>query len=502
MVQSVSRVLAAVAAGSAALAQGPGESRGVLAGAPVAVLVRSATDDAQVRVRRNGFQQLQTVPLPTNPSAPDLRQILVLHGAPGDLEVDDFSLGRDEVLVDSQGFVSVPPSSWGVLSFSLRQGAIGVPASGTQSASRIAIEAAGGSVGAALFSWVLPGSALPPQVVGRVERSHSRQEFGLPAGSDVDGIDVPLMLGRDQGNLIGRETGFAALIGQPERIYFTVSNADRLLVPVAWWGPGPLATLRSGATIFVTQRLSASPTSPWGAPSVFKHYYQLGLLQHEDIDGLAYDRDAQKLLFSCVRTGVAPVRDEFLFLDMIFDGPVVPEPVKTLVPTPQGPVPTPISQQIGKGQNDDVDGICALDPQITTVPAQPLPPGGDDFGSSCGAPRPGLLGVPSVQASAFRRFQGGQVFFDSMMLGWPPLAGPAPGFAALFVTIGNDPTLLPAGPILLRNPAASVPGDPQQFSLLVPPPFPLSNTVLTFRWVAIDFATAELAEAWPVQVFL
>jgi hypothetical protein len=497
MTRSVSSVSFALAAMVALPAQGP-ESRGLLAGAPVAVLVRSATDDAQVRVRRNGFQLLATPPLPPSPLAPDLRQILVLHNAPADLEVDDLSLGRDDVLVNPLGFVSVPPSSWGVLSFSLKQGATGVPASGTQPPSRIAVEAAAGSVGAALFSWVLPGSPLPPQVVGRVERSHSRQEFGLPAGSDIDGIDIPLMLGRDQGNLLGREPGFAALIAAPERIYFTVSHAARVSVPDLWWGPGPLATLRSGATIFVTER--TSPTAPWLRPRVFRHYYELGLQQHEDIDGLAYDAVADKLLFSCVRTGIAPIRDEFLFLAMITDGPVVPEPVKTVVQTSQGPVPVPVSQQIGKGQNDDVDGICALDPQVLTNNLPP--PAGDDFGSSCGAPRPGLLGVPSVQASAFRRFQGGQVLFDSIMLGWPPVAGPAPGFAALFVTIGNDPTLLPAGPILLRNTAAAVSGDPKQYSLLVPPPFPLSNTVLTFRWVALDFATAELAEAWPVQVYL
>ncbi|MCU0864042.1 MAG: hypothetical protein MUC36_09635 [Planctomycetes bacterium] len=491
MTRSVSSVSFALAAMVALPAQGP-ESRGLLAGAPVAVLVRSATDDAQVRVRRNGFQLLATPPLPPSPLAPDLRQILVLHNAPPDLEVDDLSLGRDEVLVNASGFITVPPNSWGVLSFSLKQGATGVPGS------RIAVEAAAGSVGAALFSWVLPSNVLPPQVIGRVERSHSRQEFGLPPGSDIDGIDIPLMLGRDQGNLLGREPGFAALIAAPERIYFTVSHAARFGVPDLWWGPGPLAALRSGATIFVTER--TSPTAPWLRPRVFQHYYELGLLQHEDIDGLAYDEVADKLLFSCVRSTTAPIRDEFLFLDMITDGPVVPEPVKTMVPTPQGPVPVPVSQQIGKGQNDDVDGICALDPQILTNNLPP--PAGDDFGSSGGAPRPGLLGVPTVQASAFRRFQGGQVFFDSIMLGWPPLTGPAPGFAALFVTIGNDPTLLPAGPILLRNPTPAVPGDPQQYSLLVPPPFPLSNTVLTFRWVALDFATAELAEAWPVQVYL
>ena len=480
------------------LAQANNESRGPLAGAATAVLVQNglvASGDAQTRVHRNGFDGSPTLPLPASPGGHDLLRVFQQWNGPLTIHVDDISSGRDDVPVDATGLIALPPQAWSVLSFSLRTGATGLPASGTNPPSRIAREALLGDIGAALFSWVMPGSNLPPQQVGRVERSHSGRELGLPAlGLEVDAVDFPIMLGRDQGGLLGREPGFVPLIAAPESIYFTVSHATRDQVPAFWWGPGTITTLRSGATIFVTSRTTSGG---WGQPTVFKHYYELGLLQNEDIDGLAYDEVRQTLLFSCVGT----TRDQFLFLDNVTDGgPPAPIPLRTTVQTPNGPVQTPVSTQVGKGQNDDVDAVCTLDPGILT---NNLPPsGGDDFGSSCGAPRPGLLGVPTVHASAFRRFQAGQVFYDTWMVGWPPVAGPAPGFAALFVTVGNNPTLIPAGPILLRDSTPTMPGDPQSYALVVPPAFALSNTVLTFRWVALDFATAELAEAWPVQVFL
>jgi hypothetical protein len=47
-----------------------------------------------------------------------------------------------------------------------------------------------------------------------------------------------------------------------------------------------------------------------------------------------------------------------------------------------------------------------------------------------------------------------------------------------------------------------VPGDPKTYALAIPPGFALGNQRLTFRWVAIDGGFTELAEAWPVQVFL
>lgn len=479
-----SAILAAAASVAAALpAQGLNESRGPLAGAAAAVLVDgglAGSTDAETRVHRNGFSLAPTVALPSPQTQPDLRTILLQWNGPAQLDIDDLSLGRDEILADSSGQLAVPPLAWGLISFSLKQGATGVPNS------RIAQEAALGGIGGALFSWVLPGSAYPAQLVGRTERSHSRSELGLPAGAEVDAVDFPLMFGRDQGTLTTLEPGFAPLVGTAQTIYFTVSGATANLVPSFWWG-STATNIPSGANILKVSR--SSPTATWSAPSVFRFWYDLGLQQGEDIDGLAFDEAANKLLFSCVGTA----RDQFLFVDLSADGGAA-VPLKKQ----DG---TTVSTSIGKGQNDDVDAICTLDPSLTTQGQ--LPPGGDDFGSSCGLPRPPLLGgTPAVNASAFRRFAAGQTWFDTWMVGWPPLTGVTPGIAVLYVTIGNDLTLYPVGPIQVRNTSPTVPGDPIAYSLAVPPSFALTGQTLTFRWAAIDAAFTAIAEAWPVQVSL
>jgi len=470
-------------------------SRGVLAGAPVAVLVDGGLApgaDAETRVHRNGFSLAPTVPLPPAAGAADLRAILTLHGAPAALDVDDISTGRDDVLIDSSGRLAVPTGSWAVLSFSVTSSAVGVPAAGTQPASRIAQQAAEGDVGATLFTWNLPGSSLPTALVGTglVERSHSRAELGLPAPgptpAEVDGIDVPLVLGLDQAGLTALEPGFAALIANPQSIYFTVSHATRGLVPASWWTFNGTPTLSSGATILRTQKFGVT----WTQPTVFQPYWLLGLQRDEDIDGLAYDGLRDKLLFSCVGT----VRDQFLFVDMIFDGPA------GAVPVTQSDGVTRVSQSVGKGQNDEVDALCTIDPRFNSLGLPVV--AGEDFGSSCGTPQNGLLGTPAVHASAFRRRSGAVTFYDTWMTGWPPVTGQGPGFAVMFLTFGVSLDLNLWSPLLIRDPANPIVGDPQAASIVVPPSVALTNFDVTVRWIALDAAITEIAEAWPVRLFL
>lgn len=469
-------------------------SRGVLAGAPVAILVDGGLSpgaDAETRVHRNGFSLAPTVAFPPASGAADLRAILALHGAPAALDVDDISTGRDDVLIDSNAFLQVTPLSWAVMSFSVTANAVGVPASGTSPASRIAQQVAEGDVGASLFSWILPGSTVPAALVGPnvVERSHSRRELGLPSpptgALEVDGLDVPMILGLDQVSLTAIEPGFAPLLPAVPTIYFTVSHATRGLVPAAWWTFNGQPTLSSGATILRTQKFGAS----WTQPTVFQPYGLLGLQRDEDIDGLAYDGLRDKLLFSCVGTA----RDQFLFLDMIFDGPAVPQDTRL----PDG---TKVSQAIGKAQNDDVDAICTLDPRFNSL-GLPIV-SGEDFGSSCGTPQPGLLGTPAVHASAFRRRSGATTHYDTWMTGWPPITGQGAGFAAMFLTFGPALDLNLWSPVLLRNPANVTAGDPQEATIVVPPSVSLQNFDVTVRWIAADAALTELAEAWPVRLFL
>jgi hypothetical protein len=467
--------------------------QGVLAGSPTGVQIDGGitATDAEMRVRTNGF----TGPLlsfPVGQNLPNLREILQgsWPGAMGPfaVDLDDTSNGRDDVLIDENGVLAVPTSNWAVLSFSLRQGALGVPGS------PIAVEAAAGSIGAALFSWLLPGTAvLPSQLVGgHAQLSHSRQVLGLAAGAEVDGVDIPVVLGRDQSALGTLETNFHLLIPSPQAIYFTVSSASAAstVTPDQWWSPGTPAANRSGATILRVIR--SSPFGAWQGPMVWRRWADLGLNQSEDIDALAVDDTAQKVLYSV--TGSA--RDQFLFADFSTDGgPPPPVPVTTA----QGP----ISGQVGKAQNDDVDAVCTLDPTLGTT-GMALLNGRDEFGSSCGAPTTPLLGVtPTIHASAFRRREAGATSFDTWMVGWPPLTGQGPGIAVPFLTLGGGSgPLLFLGPIRIRDVTDPMPGNPVETSVPVPPGLALQGARVVFRWAAIDANVTEIAEAWPVQVFL
>lgn len=462
------------------------DSRGVLAGSPVALLTMqpspTGSPDGTTLAHRNGFggaapDEFQSTGL----STPDLRRILTAHGCPATARVDDFSTGRDEILIDSNGVLDVSGELWSVWQFSLRDGAVGTPGS------RIAEQVAQGELGAAVFSYVLPGSGLPDELVGVVERSHSIEELGLAPGTEVNGLDTPMLLGLDQATLTAStgptvEPGWTPLI-TPRAIYFTFSSASLTLVPPTWWA----GTQPSGATVFFTQITPFSNSYP--QPRLFLTYDDLGLTASEDVDGLAIDLNNQRVVFSTVGN----LRDQFLFVDLTTDGGGTALPVTE----PNG---ARVSTKIGKAQDDDVDAICTLDPRLESAN---LPsPGGDDFGYSCGEPKVGVLGpVPELSGSAFRRYEAGGLRFDSWMVGWPTATGAAPSLSALFFTTGDafNPVLIS---LQVRNPADVIEGNPQAASLAIPSQLGLTGSRLTFRWFHLDWGTSRLSEAWPVQVYL
>ena len=473
--------LLALSAPGVLLAQ-TNDSRGVLHGAATAIHVDGGVADSTTLVEPTGITQLAPRQFPTSTAVPDLGQILSFHLPSGVvLDTDDISTGRDDILIDQDGFLEVPNNLWSVWSFSLTRGATGAPGS------RIAQEADNDAVGAALFSYILPGSNLPAPLIARVERSHGRRDLGLTGGLDteVDAIDFPLVTGVCQqlnvtGTELDLEPGWTPLVGT-KAIYFTVSHATRHLVPVAWWN----SSLPSGASIFVTTRGPFSGT--WSMPTVSIPYTSLGLTQDEDIDALAFDVASEKVLFSTTGT----TRDQFLFVDLTVDGVDVKD-----VRRPNG---TRVSEDIGKAEGDDVDAVCTLDPQLNDV--GDVPAGGDDFGSSCGAPRDGLLGIPRLSGSAYRRYESGQLYFDTFMSGWPPPTGPAPSLAVAFLTFEDNLNLILLG-AYLRDPLDPDPGNPQQYSLAIPAALGLSQGRMTFRWAHLDGATLDLYEAWPVQVWM
>jgi len=463
------------------------QSAGPLVGSAMSLAVEGGANgqsDAATRVHPNGFgSATPLMSFPASPSAPDLEAILAFHGLSGS-DVDDISTGTDDIMVDSQG-ITVPPqlgNGWGMFSFSFAPGAVGA------AGSRVAAEPAS-DVAAAIFTWILPGSQLPAPLLDVVERSHSRDDLGVVSGGNVDSLDIPLVLGLDQGTLAATEPGFAALRPSDASIYFTFdgSSANLASVPVMWWNNVlGLPTTPSGATIFVTTKFSTAIN--WTVPTIYKTYDQLGFAAGEDIDGLALDASTDRLIVSCVGTA----RDQFLFVDASTDGTPVPTPISK----PNG---VRVSSAVGSAGGDDIDAICTLDPVIRNGLYTP-----DDFGASCGTPRPALqpqLYPVGVSASAFRRFENGQSHYDTWMVGWPPVTGNGPGWAMMFITIADLTS--PGYTVVLRqrNPASGN-GDPQGYTLSIPSSFVLSGMPLTFRWFAADAVGSEISQAWPIKVFL
>jgi hypothetical protein len=233
----------------------------------------------------------------------------------------------------------------------------------------------------------------------------------------------------------------------------------------------------------------SSQFGPWSPPRVAWSYADLGLSRDDDIDGLAVDADDQKLLFSLVGGALS----QLLFVDVGTDGGVAPVPVKKVDNTP-------VADAVGGAGTDDVDAVCTLDPEIRSGVYVP-----DDFGASVGTPRdpylPNLYPV-GMNASAYRRYEGGQGVFDTWLSGWPPANGQGPGFAILAISLGDQ--VAPAFTVSFqpRVPASAVVGDPRHYALAVPNAVALQgNFALTLRWFAIDAGLTEIAQALPLKVF-
>ena len=351
--------------------------------------------------------------------------------------------------------------------------------------SRIAMEPAADRA-AAVFTWILPGSSVPSSLWGTVERSHSAAELGLPTNTNVDALDFPHVMGGDQSTLLLSEPGFPGLPSTP-CIYFTVSNSSAAQVPCSWLPNFWCHLYYSGATIFKVCKPSATS---WSQPTVYRAWFELGLDQADDIDGLAINETTGTIIVSCKGNAY----DQFLYIDDCDNGGTMAQPVRTSV------LGTTLSQAVGTGGNDDIDAICVLDPGIQGQLYVP-----DDFGASVGTPlnlHPQLCpGCPvGVSASAYRRYENGVSHFDTWMVGWPP-TGPGFGFALLGMTLANDPTTWVTVLLTQRNPSNPLEGDPIHFVQLIPSTHALTGLPVDFRWLTTD-SSFGIWQAYPVRAFL
>ena len=111
--------------------------------------------------------------------------------------------------------------------------------------------------------------------------------------------------------------------------------------------------------------------------------------------------------------------------------------------------------------------------------------------------------TPTIQASAFRGWDGVNAFVESYMIGWPPTTGQVPGIALLTLTF--EPLLAPVfqvSPVMARDVTPIYLGDPQTHRLVIPPAVTLTGLPVALRWFALDAGLTEVSEAWPLAVNL
>ena len=420
-------------------------STGVFVATPIALSVAedragsSAIDELLFKER--GFLTVPPQPWTDTPGLPSFRMLPMfrlcgLRQGPFP-DIDAMSIGEDWILADDvTGRVAVPSNRWGGLVFSVTPGTAGRPGSVIAEERR-----ASGGAAADLFSWVLPGSALPTGLVGRTARAQDSSEIDLGSRPpDVDALDLfaPVW---------GQASGMRSTLIDPPQVFFSVSHATLDRVPAAWWANQP----RSAATILTStwsRRLQR-----WSCPQPWMSFRELRLQQSEDLDALAVDLRNQRLLFSTKSS----TRDPILFLYYGTDSGVA-------VPLTD-PTGVPVSTVIGLTEDDDIDAICAMDPSLRGSQTGP-----NSSLFAMGTPLPKMFGFPAaeLQSSAFRGFDGVDEDICSFMSGWPS-TGQGAGQALFALSVGGG--LLPVA-LHPRNPANPICGDPLEHRLKIPPSAP------------------------------
>lgn len=481
--------LAAASVAGVGFAQCPG-SLSFMSGLPTGM---SMADDAavpfdatQVYLTRPGFSDAAPPEWPAAGAAIHFRLNDILASCSGaNLDVNAMSLGQDWLLIDDNtGIIDIPANRWAAFNFSVSRAATGA-ANGI-----VAQEAAQpDGPGADLFSYAFLGSTLPDELMGKTQRMHDSREIDVGDGSmnrrDIDAIDQYMPLYR-------LDPVLAATMPPAPKIYFSLSSASAAIAPT-WWFSG---TFPSGATIL---QVAWNPSSnTWSCPSLFKPYFDLGLLVTDDVDALALDIERARLVFSTTDT----TRDQLEFISCSLDI-AVPVPVKEHQEV--GP-PKKVTEKMGLLEGDDVDGVCGIDPSITrrlgTVHGTIV----NTIFYVLGTPvDPVFPPANTLQASAFRIDTAAGPTVFSQLVGWPPHTGQGPGLALL--------TFSPAGQL---NPLFAIDGgvrthimpvhcgDPYRAEFVFPPNWVLHAPTLEFdmRWFVADLALTELQDAHPLRVRL
>lgn len=467
------------------------QSRGPFAGLPIVTVMRDEPGLSfnQTYLIPAGLDGTPPAEWPAGslpPDRPDFDMRDVFRGcgvscAPlANLEVDAISMGEDWVLADCNGQVDVPAGRWAAVLFSLTRSSQGRPGS------TVSREAAAGLQQSSVFSYVLPGSALPPELVDATERAQEASEMGLSSRADLTALDmfIPFYTLDDRvANPSNHPT--PGMMPPTASVFFSLTSASAAQAPACWFTQGG----PSGATILRSNWDARSRT--WSCPQPWMTYRDLELEQREDIDALAIDLDNQHMLLS---TDISIVSRNPILYSSWDPACQLPDAATTVYITPTG---DDVSEAIGLTGADDVDAICAMDPSIQRRRGRAPRPNNTFYVH--GTPQATLPGaaMPAPNGSAFRKYDAGtgQLRYQSIMVGWPAGAVGA-GWGVLLLT----PTGLFAPNLVLgvipRDPSEPFCGDPAAIELIIPPIPGLVGANLMFRWFAVDGAT--VAEAHPV----
>lgn len=458
------------------------ESAGPFAGTPMATVVhgQSGLDRDQVYVKKDGFGlgYGRFPPAPMTRPDYDIQSWLAAFGAATPPVIDAMSMGDDWILADCGGVTDVPNGRWASVLFSITPGSKG------ETGTELAIETAQPGAEGDVFSYVLPNSALPNDLVQVTQRALDTSETKLAPGADIAALDMfmPHYLLDDS---IGEPLPVGMMPLQSSFI-FSLAKQSVNQVPTLWFRrPNGSATLPSGATLL---RMDWNQLTGWSQPYAWFTYDDFDFAQNEEIDAVAVDLRNFRMLLS---TDISLVdRDPILVFS--WNCPVDATPQPYIEPTGE-----PVSDAIGLAGSADINAICAMDPSIPGRPLTPVRPNSGYYVH--GTPVDKVFPFPALNGSAFRDFENNRLILRSYMSGWsgPSTAGLAVGFitpvGTLFSAVQTATITRPTGVFC---------GDPVNDHVWISPPaLPVFHGVpFAFRWFAADAATGELGESYPVVV--
>lgn len=447
----------------------PPRSGGPLLASPAAIIPGPDTTDLNgnplstqdIQAKKPGISRVQS--LAWNPTEPDFSKLFAQAG----LEVDAMSLGEDMIASNCMGIVTMPPTAWNTMLFTVDRTTKGARGSTIE---REAMAPGGAS--ADVLSYVLPKSNLPTGV-GDTERAMDSTELGLQGRSgpgQIAALDayIPLY----------KSPVLSTLLTNSPTVYFSlrIPNATSTATSVAqWFAPRQ----PSGATILQTKwdpRLRA-----WSKPRPFVEYRDLGLQATDEVDALAYDRAQNMILFS---TEKAPVQQQLKILCL---GPDLMAAVDY-----EEPGGGKVAVQAGVATGGNIVGVCTIDPARNPNAVYP------SFTWGTAGP-PLALPFPTDLGAAVYRTCGppGRDAYHTLMIGWP--GGSArPGNAFLLLQLGG--TWFPFGPFP-RNPANPIAGDPIEFPPILTMPV-LFNVPMTGVWIAVDAGFNVASLSHPIVIRL